>query len=42
VDFFNVLNTPGMGMPDGGTGLLLLRNSANSPRETQLSLRLSW
>jgi len=42
VDFFNVLNMPGLNQPDAGTGILSLRNSANSPRNLQLTLRLTW
>lgn len=41
-DFFNVFNMPGMNMPGGGDGLLINRNSVNSPRLLQLTLRLSW
>jgi len=40
-DFFNLLNMPGMVQPDG-EGILSLRNSAQTPRELQLTLRLSW
>jgi hypothetical protein len=32
VDFFNVLNMPGLQQPDANTGIVSLRNSANSPR----------
>ncbi len=42
VDFFNVLNMPGLGQPDGNTGIISRRNSANSPRNLQLTLRLTW
>jgi hypothetical protein len=43
VDFFNVLNAPGN--PSGGpgsTGVISARNSSNSPRLLQLTLRVSW
>ncbi len=42
VDFFNVLNNPGTPQPSSGTGIISLQNSANSPRELQLTLRLTW
>jgi hypothetical protein len=42
VDFFNVLNMPGMNQPDASTGIVSLRDSANSPRNLQLTLRLTW
>lgn len=41
-DFFNVLNMPGLGQPDPNTGIVSLRNSANTPRNLQLTLRLTW
>ncbi|MBL8230979.1 MAG: hypothetical protein JNL98_20970, partial [Bryobacterales bacterium] len=41
-DVFNALNMPGLGQPDSGSGIVSTRNSANSPRELQLTLRLSW
>ncbi|MFB3829484.1 MAG: carboxypeptidase regulatory-like domain-containing protein [Bryobacteraceae bacterium] len=41
-DFFNVLNNPGLNQPDSGTGIVSLQNSANEPRQLQLTLRLSW
>jgi len=41
-DFFNVLNMPGLNQPDSGTGIVSLRNSDNSPRQLQLTLRLTW
>ncbi len=41
-DFFNVLNMPGLNQPDMNTGILSTRNSANSPRNLQLTLRLTW
>ncbi len=40
-DFFNVLNMPGLNQP-GDSGILSLQNSANSPRQLQLTLRVSW
>jgi hypothetical protein len=40
-DFFNVLNMPGTPMP-GGDGLIQMRNSFNTPRQLQLTLRLTW
>jgi len=33
---------PGLNQPDAGTGILSLRNSANTPRNLQLTLRLTW
>lgn len=42
MDAFNVLNMPGMPMPDAATGILSLRNSNNGPRQLQWTLRLSW
>lgn len=41
IDAFNVLNNPGLGIP-GDNGILSLQNSNNTPREIQLTLRLSW
>ena len=41
-DFFNVLNMPGLNMPDASTGILSLQNSAQSARQLQLTLRLAW
>ncbi len=41
-DFFNVLNMPGLNMPSSSTGILSLQNSANSPRQLQVTLRLLW
>lgn len=41
-DFFNVLNMPGLNQPETTTGIVSLRNSANSPRNLQLTLRLTW
>ena len=41
-DFFNVLNMPGIEQPDSTSGIISLRNSANTARQLQLTLRLSW
>ncbi|MFB3829928.1 MAG: TonB-dependent receptor [Bryobacteraceae bacterium] len=41
-DFFNVLNMPGLAMPDSGSGVLSLQNSGQGARQLQLTLRLSW
>ncbi|MCE5309255.1 MAG: hypothetical protein LLG20_16565, partial [Acidobacteriales bacterium] len=42
VDFLdNVFNMPGTTMP-GSDGIITNRNSANSPRTLQLTMRLSW
>jgi hypothetical protein len=41
-DFFNVLNVPGNPNTVGTTGMLATRNSGNSPRTLQLTLRLTW
>ncbi len=40
-DFFNVLNDPGLVQPDA-TGIASKRTSANTPRQLQLTLRLTW
>ncbi len=40
-DFFEVLNNPGLPTP-GGNGILSTQNSSNSPRNLQLTLRLTW
>lgn len=42
VDFFNVLNNPGLPQPNESNGIISLQNSANGPRNLQLTLRLSW
>ena len=42
VDFFNVLNKAGNPNSVGADGILSTRNSGNSPRQLQFSLRLSW
>jgi hypothetical protein len=41
-DFFNVLNHPGNPNSIGENGVLSTRNSDLSPRQIQLTLRLSW
>jgi hypothetical protein len=41
-DFFNVLNHPGNPNSVGSTGMLSTRNSGNSARQLQLTLRLNW
>ena len=41
-DFFNVLNMPGLTQPDSSSGILSLRNSQNTARQLQLTLRLTW
>jgi len=41
-DFFSVLNNPGTPQPSNTSGIISLQNSANSPRELQLTLRLTW
>jgi hypothetical protein len=40
-DFFQVLNNPGLPAP-GSNGILSTQNSQNSPRDLQLTLRLTW
>jgi hypothetical protein len=40
-DFFQVLNNPGL-PPPGSNGILSTQNSNNSPRDLQLTLRLTW
>ncbi len=40
-DFFNVLNNPGLVLP-GTDGIVSLVTSGNTPRQLQLTLRLSW
>lgn len=42
VDFFNVLNNPGLVQPNESNGIVSLQNSANGPRNLQLTLRVSW
>ncbi len=41
-DFFGVLNMPGTPQPSNTSGIISMQNSANSPRELQLTLRLTW
>jgi hypothetical protein len=41
-DFFNVLNHPGNPNSVGSTGMLSTQASGNSPRQVQLTLRLTW
>jgi hypothetical protein len=40
-DFFNVLNMAGMPQP-GTDGIVQMRNSVNTPRQLQLTIRLTW
>lgn len=42
VDAFNLLNNPGLPLPDSTTGILLTRFSASTPRNLQFTLRLTW
>jgi hypothetical protein len=42
IDFFNVLNMPGVNMPDSGTGIITNQFSDNSPRVLQVTGRLTW
>jgi hypothetical protein len=42
MDFFNVLNRPGIPLPDANTGIISLQNSNNAPRQLQWTLRLNW
>jgi hypothetical protein len=41
-DFFNVMNTPGNPNTINADGMLVTRNSGQTPRTLQLSLRLDW
>lgn len=41
-DFFNVFNMQGLNNPNTSTGLVSLRSSYNTPRQFQLTARLSW
>jgi hypothetical protein len=41
-DFFQALNNPGIGQPSNGSGIVSLQNSANGPRQLQLTLRLTF
>ncbi|MGD0500922.1 MAG: TonB-dependent receptor [Bryobacteraceae bacterium] len=40
-DFFQVMNNPGLSTP-GSNGILSVQSSNNSPRDLQLTLRLTW
>ncbi len=42
MDFFNVLNMPGLTLPNASTGILSLQNSGSAARQMQLTLRLIW
>jgi hypothetical protein len=42
VDFFNVLNHPGNPNSVASTGILSTQSSGTSPRQLQLTLRLTW
>jgi hypothetical protein len=42
VDFFNVLNNPGLVLPDAITGIVSTRTSNNAPRVLQATLRLTF
>lgn len=41
VDFFNVLNRPGVPQP-GSNGVIDMNTSANTPRLLQLTMRFTW
>jgi hypothetical protein len=41
-DFFNVFNMPGLQQANSTSGIISLQNSNNSPRNMQLTLRLSF
>ena len=41
MDFFNVLNMAGIPQP-GADGIVQMRNSVNTPRQLQLTLRVTW
>ena len=41
-DFFNGLNHPNSGNPNGATGLLDLSTQSNEPRTIQISARFEW
>ena len=41
-DFFNVLNHPGNPNSVGSTGILSVRSSGTSPRQVQLTGRITW
>jgi hypothetical protein len=40
-DFFQVMNNPGLAAP-GSNGILSVQSSYNSPRDLQMTLRLTW
>jgi hypothetical protein len=42
LDAFNVLNQPGLVLPDINSGLLSLRTSGQGARVLQYSARLTW
>ncbi len=42
MDFFNVLNMPGTGLPNATTGIISMQNSTNAPRQLQWTVRLNW
>ena len=42
MDFFNVLNRPGMALPNATTGIISMQNSTNAPRQLQWTVRLNW
>ena len=42
LDAFNVLNQPGLVLPDSNSGLLSLRTSGQGARVLQYSARLTW
>jgi hypothetical protein len=42
MDVFNALNMQGYANPDATTGIESLQTSANSPRQVQLTLRLTF
>ena len=41
-DCFNILNMPGMTMPNAQTGILSIQLSQNEARNVQLTMRLQW
>jgi len=41
-DCFNVLNVPGLTMPDSQTGILSKQLSQNDARNLQMTMRLQW
>ncbi|MGH9719511.1 MAG: TonB-dependent receptor [Bryobacteraceae bacterium] len=42
IDFFNVFNMPGTGMPNGSSGIITNQFSDNGPRVLQVTGRLTW